>query len=188
MDFGNGQSNMVLSGQMKQPQKTGWSIRRPFASRGYSAPSVPTLIQFNGVARRDGQPQFEQQQYMGGHITNQHVIQQQFPVQQFSGQQLPDQELHHGPIQGSQFPSQHFIASNVYADMVSHQNSTLAMHNQEYQDRNETKPRLAKHEVELLERHFQENHKPPSSLKRQLAEMMGVGVARINVRLQIPTC
>lgn len=62
------------------------------------------------------------------------------------------------------------------------------MHNQEYQDRNETKPRLAKHEVELLERHFQENHKPPSSLKRQLAEMMGVGVARINVRLQISLC
>lgn len=59
--------------------------------------------------------------------------------------------------------------------------TTIAIHSQEFNDRNETKPRLAKGEVELLERHFQENHKPPSSLKRQLAESMGVGVARINV-------
>jgi hypothetical protein len=57
----------------------------------------------------------------------------------------------------------------------------LAMESQHFQDRNETKPRLAKQEVEMLERHFQENHKPPSSLKRQLAEQMGVDVARINV-------
>ncbi|KAM0279498.1 hypothetical protein ACHAQH_004559 [Verticillium albo-atrum] len=44
----------------------------------------------------------------------------------------------------------------------------------------ETKPRLAKDEVDKLEREFQRNHKPNSSLKKQLAEEMRVDIARIN--------
>ncbi|KAI8274396.1 hypothetical protein K4K60_009782 [Colletotrichum sp. SAR11_57] len=44
----------------------------------------------------------------------------------------------------------------------------------------ETKPRLAKDEVEKLESVFQANNKPNSSTKKQLAEQMGVDVARIN--------
>lgn len=46
----------------------------------------------------------------------------------------------------------------------------------------EPKPRLAKDEVELLEREFAKNQKPSSSTKRELAEKMGVEVPRINVR------
>jgi hypothetical protein len=45
----------------------------------------------------------------------------------------------------------------------------------------EPKPRLAKDEVELLEREFAKNPKPNSSTKRELAEQMGVEVPRINV-------
>ncbi|KAL1838000.1 hypothetical protein VTJ49DRAFT_3148 [Mycothermus thermophilus] len=45
----------------------------------------------------------------------------------------------------------------------------------------EPKPRLAKEEVELLEREFAKNQKPSSSTKRELAEQMGVEVPRINV-------
>ena len=45
----------------------------------------------------------------------------------------------------------------------------------------EPKPRLAKDEVELLEREFGKNQKPSSSTKRELAEQMGVEVPRINV-------
>lgn len=45
----------------------------------------------------------------------------------------------------------------------------------------EPKPRLAKDEVELLEREFAKNPKPNTSLKRELAEQMGVEVPRINV-------
>jgi hypothetical protein len=45
----------------------------------------------------------------------------------------------------------------------------------------EPKPRLAKDEVELLEREFAKNQKPSSSTKRELAEQMGVEVPRINV-------
>lgn len=49
-------------------------------------------------------------------------------------------------------------------------------------EHNETKPRLSKEEVELLENHFQAHQKPNSNTKRQLAEGMNVDVARINVR------
>lgn len=45
----------------------------------------------------------------------------------------------------------------------------------------ESKPRLAKDEVDKLEREFQKNNKPNSSLKKQLAEEMRVDIARINV-------
>ncbi|KAF9870017.1 carboxylesterase [Colletotrichum karsti] len=44
----------------------------------------------------------------------------------------------------------------------------------------ETKPRLAKDEVDKLEREFQKNNKPNSSTKKQLAEEMRVDIARIN--------
>jgi hypothetical protein len=45
----------------------------------------------------------------------------------------------------------------------------------------ETKPRLSKEEVEVLEAEFQKNHKPNSSTKKALAESMRVDNARINV-------
>jgi len=48
----------------------------------------------------------------------------------------------------------------------------------------EPKPRLAKDEVELLEREFSKNQKPNSSTKRELAEQMGVEVPRINVGIR----
>lgn len=45
----------------------------------------------------------------------------------------------------------------------------------------ESKPRLSKDEVEVLEAEFQKNHKPSSSTKKALAESMRVDNARINV-------
>jgi len=47
----------------------------------------------------------------------------------------------------------------------------------------ETKARLDKKHVEILEQEFQKNHKPSSIVKRELAEQMGHEVARINVRI-----
>ncbi|KAK5990426.1 hypothetical protein PT974_08694 [Cladobotryum mycophilum] len=44
----------------------------------------------------------------------------------------------------------------------------------------ESKPRLSKEEVEILEAEFQKNHKPNSSTKKALAESMRVDHARIN--------
>lgn len=46
---------------------------------------------------------------------------------------------------------------------------------------NETKPRLGKDEVDILEREFKKNPKPTTQTKRQFAEEMGVDLARINV-------
>ncbi|PMD48735.1 hypothetical protein L207DRAFT_414098 [Hyaloscypha variabilis F] len=45
---------------------------------------------------------------------------------------------------------------------------------------NETKPRLGKDEVDILEREFKKNPKPTTQTKRQFAEDMGVELARIN--------
>lgn len=45
----------------------------------------------------------------------------------------------------------------------------------------ESKPRLSKEEIEILEAEFQKNHKPSSSTKKALAESMRVDNARINV-------
>ncbi|KFY42531.1 hypothetical protein V494_02376 [Pseudogymnoascus sp. VKM F-4513 (FW-928)] len=75
---------------------------------------------------------------------------------------------------GHPYDDQQFYQQEVYSDMMqpSSMNNT-AITSEDFPDRNDAKPRLAKQEVELLERHFQENHKPPSSLKRQLAENMG---------------
>jgi hypothetical protein len=48
---------------------------------------------------------------------------------------------------------------------------------------NETKPRLGKDEVDILEREFNKNPKPSTQTKRGFAEDMGVDLARINVGL-----
>lgn len=47
----------------------------------------------------------------------------------------------------------------------------------------ETKARLDKKHVEVLEHEFSKNQKPSSIVKRELAEQMGHEVARINVRI-----
>jgi hypothetical protein len=49
---------------------------------------------------------------------------------------------------------------------------------------NETKPRLGKDEVDILEREFKKNPKPSTQTKRQFAEDMRVDLARINVRIE----
>lgn len=49
----------------------------------------------------------------------------------------------------------------------------------------DTKPRLSKAHVEILERQFQEQHKPSSKTKRELADRMHVDITRINV---CPSC
>lgn len=46
----------------------------------------------------------------------------------------------------------------------------------------ESKPRLSKEEVQKLEKVFQENPKPSSSVKAQLADVLQLERPRINVR------
>jgi len=49
----------------------------------------------------------------------------------------------------------------------------------------ETKARLDKKHVEILEQEFAKNQKPSSIVKRELAEQMGHEIARINVRIYL---
>lgn len=55
-----------------------------------------------------------------------------------------------------------------------------------YRREDDTKPRLSKGEVKILELSFKEQHKPSSNTKRHLAEQMGVEICRINVRSDKP--
>ena len=68
-----------------------------------------------------------------------------------------------------------------YAAMAHHRQPT-AMMGMHQQKTNETKPRLGKDEVDILEREFKKNPKPSTQTKRQFAEDMRVDLARINVR------
>jgi hypothetical protein len=79
----------------------------------------------------------------------------------------------------------HEAMSSHYADvhpgyaMQQHSAPMIAMPNPT--KTNETKPRLGKDEVDILEREFKKNPKPTTQTKRQFAEDMGVDLARINV-------
>ncbi|VBB72680.1 pah3 homeobox protein encoded by the pah3 gene [Podospora comata] len=81
--------------------------------------------------------------------------------------------------QDHQYPywSQHMVAYYQQHQQRAVMMGQGAMH---MSKQTEPKPRLAKDEVELLEREFNKNPKPNSSTKRELAEQMGVEVPRIN--------
>jgi hypothetical protein len=74
------------------------------------------------------------------------------------------------------YPS--YLADSIEAAYQSSQEHLL--HNHQMSRATESKPRLSKEEVELLEAEFQKNHKPNSSTKKALAESMRVDNARIN--------
>ncbi|KAB8291192.1 hypothetical protein EYC80_009880 [Monilinia laxa] len=62
--------------------------------------------------------------------------------------------------------------------LSQHQSNMMNMSNG--QKTNETKPRLGKEEVDILEREFKRNPKPTTQTKRIFAEQMGVDLSRIN--------
>ncbi|EGO52753.1 hypothetical protein NEUTE1DRAFT_91411 [Neurospora tetrasperma FGSC 2508] len=99
--------------------------------------------------------------------------QQYYPGMGFAG---PQHTQHHGPQYQVWSP-------NSYQWTVLQQQRAAMMvgpGSLHPSKQTEPKPRLAKDEVELLEREFAKNPKPNTSLKRELAEQMGVEVPRIN--------
>lgn len=62
----------------------------------------------------------------------------------------------------------------------AHHHQHHLVHHHQMSRTTESKPRLSKEEVEVLEAEFQKNHKPNSSTKKSLAESMRVDNARIN--------
>lgn len=93
-----------------------------------------------------------------------------------SYQQHP--HYHHEPM------SSHYADVHPGYAMPQHSAPMIAMPNPA--KTNETKPRLGKDEVDILEREFKKNPKPTTQTKRQFAEDMGVDLARINVSLCAP--
>jgi hypothetical protein len=94
-------------------------------------------------------------------------------VQPFTGQQ-------HAPSQGPQYPYWNPLVA--YYQQQHRAGAMMGQGGMQLSKPAEPKPRLAKDEVEMLEREFAKNQKPSSSTKRELAEQMGVEVPRINVR------
>lgn len=73
------------------------------------------------------------------------------------------------------------LANSMDVYQAQHQHHLL--HHQTVSRTTESKPRLSKDEVDVLEAEFQRNHKPSSNTKKKLAESMNVENARINVSL-----
>ncbi|RCI15552.1 hypothetical protein L249_3617 [Ophiocordyceps polyrhachis-furcata BCC 54312] len=76
----------------------------------------------------------------------------------------------------SAFPG--YLADSMDAYQTQHNSHLVQQHHMSRAT--ESKPRLSKDEVEVLEAEFQKNHKPSSSTKKALAESMRVDNARIN--------
>lgn len=86
---------------------------------------------------------------------------------------------YHGAAHGyAQLPSYAAYLPESMELYNTHQSHLL--HHQHMSRSTETKSRLSKEEVEVLEAEFQKNHKPNSSIKKALAEQMRVDNARIN--------
>jgi hypothetical protein len=79
----------------------------------------------------------------------------------------------------AQFPTYPGYLAESLDAYQSHHNRLVQHH--QISRATESKPRLSKEEVEILEAEFQKNHKPSSTTKKALAESMRVDNARINV-------
>ncbi|KAI0160920.1 hypothetical protein GGR52DRAFT_152033 [Hypoxylon sp. FL1284] len=84
--------------------------------------------------------------------------------------QDPNRYLVHNGFPPYQFPY----------DIQQHHDHVMAQRHAMSNPKTESKPRLSKEEVEKLEKIFQENAKPSSSAKAQLADGLGLERARIN--------
>lgn len=84
-----------------------------------------------------------------------------------------------------QYPVHHAGFSPSLQYMFNYQgHSHLIDRNVLGDPKTESKPRLSKEEVEKLEKEFQRNPKPSSSVKGQLADELGLERPRINVLLR----
>lgn len=159
-----------------------------FRNRGHQPGYI--LPQY-GAAAQTVQQQHGQQRYQ----LHQHHQQQQQQTQHPYHVQLQLQHQQHPQAQHRQFTAQRpptqgfsFPYTNeqllVLAQMQQQRtmlNQAQAAANASPQTKQEQpKPRLAKDEVELLEKEFQKNQKPSSGRKREIADILKVDQPRIN--------
>lgn len=86
---------------------------------------------------------------------------------------------HHDHLAAQGMPAYTDAPHNIH-NYMAHGQPAAAMMPMPPTKTNETKPRLGKDEVDILEREFKKNPKPTTQTKRQFAEDMGVDLARIN--------
>jgi hypothetical protein len=93
-------------------------------------------------------------------------------------------EVHDTYPSYSHFPNySSYLADSMETYQTNHHH---LVHHHQMSRTTESKPRLSKEEVEILEAEFQKNHKPNSTTKKALAESMRVDNARINVGVIFP--
>ena len=98
------------------------------------------------------------------------------PLGQYNGQHL------HASSQGHVVYPYPYSNEQLYAMAQYQQQRTMTSHGGMPPSKQpEPKPRLSKDEVDLLEREFQNNNKPSSGRKREIAELLKVEHPRINV-------
>lgn len=105
------------------------------------------------------------------------------PVYNFSG----------NPSNGFQYPETQFPSHPGFGlqylyPFQDQRTQLVSDHNTAAESKSESKPRLSKEEVDKLERIFQENPKPSSSVKAQLADELGLERPRINVSSLLHNC
>jgi hypothetical protein len=114
--------------------------------------------------------QHQAQQIQHAQQQQHHQQQQQLYAAYVQPQQhLEEQYLHYG---GPEFADFGYAAGGFY---------------EEYEEAGEpsTRPRLTKEQVEVLESQFQQNHKPSSVVKRQLAMQTMLSLPRVAVRVSV---
>lgn len=106
------------------------------------------------------------------HAFYQQQVQQQLQQSQMYATYLPQQQ----PQMEDQFLS---YGATEYADF----RYPPGPYYEEFEDAGEpsTRPRLTKEQVEVLEKQFQDNHKPTSMQKRQLAMQTMLSLPRVAV-------
>ena len=77
-----------------------------------------------------------------------------------------------------------FFMSSTDASISDHQHSKIVEEDAEDED-TASRPRLSPEQLAILEDHFQSHHKPNTDFKKQLAEQLGLSLARVNVRISI---
>ena len=135
-------------------------------------------------------------------VTPSYAVKLSFPASAIDGNALSFIQTHsdtmqrhpQGPWQpwdyaggsGDDFPNNYESFFGNSMEQAFHSQVQL-LHHQQLARTTESKPRLSKEEVEILENEFQKNHKPSTIIKKTLADSMRVDGARINVSVQLST-
>ena len=83
--------------------------------------------------------------------------------------------------QGSVHHTPSFDQSNAPPATSNRNNSSYYNANMPHAINCDIKPRLTKEQHDILEAHFQKQHKPNTSTKKQVAENLGVSLDKVNV-------